>query len=146
MSLSQHSRYSREPLNVLSLVHGTMENVRFRTGVSTSEDAQSYKCSLRSNSRMLRVARCPTVSLPFPPSQAVQAAEWIGYPVLARAAFALGGLGSGFAFNQSELETLVTTAFAHTKQVLGEAAVGVGLGFASWVLCRLQFAGRVGWG
>lgn len=50
--------------------------------------------------------------------EAVEAANWIGYPVLARAAFALGGLGSGFASNKSELEVLVTTAFAHTKQVL----------------------------
>ena len=43
--------------------------------------------------------------------------ESLGYPVLVRAAFALGGLGSGFASNQSELESLVTAAFTHTKQV-----------------------------
>jgi carbamoyl-phosphate synthase/aspartate carbamoyltransferase/dihydroorotase len=35
-----------------------------------------------------------------------------------RAAFALGGLGSGFACNRDELVTLATTAFAHTNQVL----------------------------
>ena len=38
--------------------------------------------------------------------------------MLIRAAFALGGLGSGFASDKNELETLVTSAFAHTKQVL----------------------------
>ena len=54
----------------------------------------------------------------FPPLQAVEAAEAIGYPVLIRAAYALGGLGSGFASDKSELESLVTAAFAHTKQVL----------------------------
>lgn len=46
------------------------------------------------------------------------AAERLGYPVLVRSAFALGGLGSGFANNREELTSLVTSAFAHTSQVL----------------------------
>ncbi|ELT96818.1 hypothetical protein CAPTEDRAFT_177358 [Capitella teleta] len=50
--------------------------------------------------------------------QAVAAASRIGYPVMIRAAYALGGLGSGFAENPEELATLATTAFAHTNQVL----------------------------
>ncbi|XP_070781394.1 multifunctional protein CAD isoform X3 [Enoplosus armatus] len=50
--------------------------------------------------------------------QAVAAAERLGYPVLVRSAFALGGLGSGFANNREELTSLVTSAFAHTSQVL----------------------------
>ncbi|TWW68503.1 CAD protein [Takifugu flavidus] len=50
--------------------------------------------------------------------QAVSAAERLGYPVLVRSAFALGGLGSGFANNSEELVSLVTSAFAHTSQVL----------------------------
>uniref|UniRef100_A0A3B4ZB78 Multifunctional protein CAD n=1 Tax=Stegastes partitus TaxID=144197 RepID=A0A3B4ZB78_9TELE len=50
--------------------------------------------------------------------QAVAAAERLGYPVLVRSAFALGGLGSGFANNRDELTSLVTAAFAHTSQVL----------------------------
>lgn len=50
--------------------------------------------------------------------QAVAAAERLGYPVLVRSAFALGGLGSGFANNRDEMITLVTQAFAHTSQVL----------------------------
>lgn len=49
--------------------------------------------------------------------QAVAAAESLGYPVLVRAAFALGGLGSGFAENKEELISLVTATFAHTKQI-----------------------------
>ncbi|KAK3105241.1 hypothetical protein FSP39_020578 [Pinctada imbricata] len=49
---------------------------------------------------------------------AVAAAERLGYPVLIRAAFALGGLGSGFADNREQLLTLVNGAFAHTSQVL----------------------------
>ena len=35
-----------------------------------------------------------------------------------RSAFALGGLGSGFASDESELRSLAAAAFAHTKQVL----------------------------
>ncbi|XP_071808094.1 multifunctional protein CAD-like [Asterias amurensis] len=50
--------------------------------------------------------------------EAVEAAEKIGYPVMVRAAFALGGLGSGFANSKTELVPLVTAAFAHTSQVL----------------------------
>ncbi|XP_036406499.1 CAD protein isoform X1 [Megalops cyprinoides] len=50
--------------------------------------------------------------------QAVAAAERLGYPVLVRSAFALGGLGSGFANTKEELTALVTQAFAHTSQVL----------------------------
>ena len=56
---------------------------------------------------------CTFVSL-----QAVAAGNSIGYPVLVRAAYALGGLGSGFASNQEELEVLVSSVFSHTKQVL----------------------------
>uniref|UniRef100_A0A8C3A7H1 Carbamoyl-phosphate synthetase 2, aspartate transcarbamylase, and dihydroorotase n=1 Tax=Cyclopterus lumpus TaxID=8103 RepID=A0A8C3A7H1_CYCLU len=50
--------------------------------------------------------------------QALAAAERLGYPVLVRAAFALGGLGSGFANNREELISLVASAFFHTSQVL----------------------------
>ncbi|NP_001276452.1 multifunctional protein CAD isoform 3 [Mus musculus] len=50
--------------------------------------------------------------------QAQAAAERLGYPVLVRAAFALGGLGSGFASTKEELSALVAPAFAHTSQVL----------------------------
>uniref|UniRef100_A0A9J7Y3X2 Carbamoyl-phosphate synthetase 2, aspartate transcarbamylase, and dihydroorotase n=1 Tax=Cyprinus carpio carpio TaxID=630221 RepID=A0A9J7Y3X2_CYPCA len=53
-----------------------------------------------------------------PSEAAVAAAERLGYPVLVRSAFALGGLGSGFANNREEMITLVTQAFAHTSQVL----------------------------
>lgn len=49
---------------------------------------------------------------------AVEAAEKLGYPVLVRAAFALGGLGSGFANNHDELVTIAQQALAHSNQVL----------------------------
>ncbi|CAI4225817.1 unnamed protein product [Auanema sp. JU1783] len=49
---------------------------------------------------------------------AIEAAENIGYPVLVRAAFALGGLGSGFANNRAELINIAQQALAHSDQVL----------------------------
>eukprot|EP00931_Biecheleriopsis_adriatica_P111996 TRINITY_DN864_c0_g1_i1.p1 TRINITY_DN864_c0_g1~~TRINITY_DN864_c0_g1_i1.p1 ORF type:complete len:1585 (-),score=359.91 TRINITY_DN864_c0_g1_i1:13-4767(-) len=51
-------------------------------------------------------------------AEASEAAEKIGFPVLVRAAFALGGLGSGFAQNQEELRNLVTVALVNSPQVI----------------------------
>lgn len=53
----------------------------------------------------------------------VRAANGIGYPVIVRAAFALGGLGSGFASNEQELIELCTKAFATSPQVLVEKSM-----------------------
>lgn len=50
--------------------------------------------------------------------EALEVADKLGYPVLARAAFALGGLGSGFANTPNELRSIVNHAFAHSSQVL----------------------------
>jgi len=50
--------------------------------------------------------------------EAVAAATKIGYPVLVRAAFALGGLGSGFASNEKQLRKLVKKSFANSSQVI----------------------------
>ncbi|KAG0048200.1 hypothetical protein BGZ83_006804 [Gryganskiella cystojenkinii] len=55
--------------------------------------------------------------------EAVSAANEIGYPVICRAAFALGGLGSGFANNDEELIELVSRAFATSPQVLIERSM-----------------------
>lgn len=52
--------------------------------------------------------------------EGIKAAETIGFPVMIRAAFALGGKGSGFANNMPELEELLETAFAYSPQVLVE--------------------------
>jgi carbamoyl-phosphate synthase large subunit len=53
-------------------------------------------------------------------SEALKAAEKIGYPVMARVAYALGGKGSGISRNKQELEEKVSKALSHTKQVLIE--------------------------
>lgn len=51
---------------------------------------------------------------------AMKAAHIIGYPLIIRAAFALGGKGSGFAYNDKELDEMLDTAFAYSPQVLVE--------------------------
>ena len=50
--------------------------------------------------------------------EAVDVANKIGYPVLVRAAFALGGLGSGFAGNDDELKDLAAKAFSVSNKIL----------------------------
>ncbi|KAF9195090.1 hypothetical protein BGZ50_005155 [Haplosporangium sp. Z 11] len=55
--------------------------------------------------------------------EAIAAANEIGYPVICRAAFALGGLGSGFASNDEELIELTSRAFATSPQVLIERSM-----------------------
>nr|CAD7402532.1 unnamed protein product [Timema cristinae] len=50
--------------------------------------------------------------------EALEAAEKLEYPVMARAAFSLGGLGSGFANNKDELRCLAQQALAHSSQLI----------------------------
>uniref|UniRef100_A0A1Y1K525 Multifunctional protein CAD n=2 Tax=Photinus pyralis TaxID=7054 RepID=A0A1Y1K525_PHOPY len=50
--------------------------------------------------------------------EALEAAQRLGYPVMARAAFSLGGLGSGFADNDDELKSLATQALSHSSQLI----------------------------
>ena len=54
---------------------------------------------------------------------AIAAAEQLGYPVIVRAAYALGGLGSGFCDNQEELVALVEKALSFSPQVLVEKSL-----------------------
>jgi carbamoyl-phosphate synthase large subunit len=51
------------------------------------------------------------------------AAEKLGFPLIIRAAYALGGLGSGFCYNMDELKKLATKAFAYSPQVLVEESL-----------------------
>lgn len=52
--------------------------------------------------------------------QGIKAAEEIGFPVIVRAAFALGGQGSGFASDMTELREILDVAFSYSHQVLVE--------------------------
>ena len=55
--------------------------------------------------------------------QARRAATQLGYPVIIRAAYALGGLGSGFCNNEQELDELCEKAFSYSSQVLVEKSL-----------------------
>jgi len=55
--------------------------------------------------------------------QARRAAASLGYPVIIRAAYALGGLGSGFCDNEEELNRLAEKAFSFSPQVLVEKSL-----------------------
>ncbi|MBR6812765.1 MAG: carbamoyl-phosphate synthase large subunit, partial [Oscillospiraceae bacterium] len=61
----------------------------------------------------------------YSPDEARKAAKEIGYPVVLRPAFTLGGTGGGFAENEEELEALVNNAFVQSPvhQVLVEKSV-----------------------
>ncbi|MBD5244835.1 MAG: carbamoyl-phosphate synthase (glutamine-hydrolyzing) large subunit [Barnesiella sp.] len=56
-------------------------------------------------------------------ADALEAAERLGYPVIVRAAYALGGLGSGFCDNEQELVALTEKALSFSPQVLVEKSL-----------------------
>lgn len=56
-------------------------------------------------------------------NDAIRAANELGYPVIVRAAYALGGLGSGFCDNDEELKNIVDKAFSYSPQVLIEKSL-----------------------
>ncbi len=81
--------------------------------------------------RELFVKKIKEIGLKVPISKAVatvdealHAAEQIGYPVICRIAYALGGLGSGVATNKKELADLVKKSFSYTTQILIEEYLG----------------------
>ncbi|MBE0676784.1 MAG: carbamoyl-phosphate synthase (glutamine-hydrolyzing) large subunit [Bacteroidales bacterium] len=55
--------------------------------------------------------------------ESLKAAGKLGYPVIIRAAYTLGGQGSGFASNDDELRKLATRAFSYTSQILVEESL-----------------------
>lgn len=67
--------------------------------------------------RTIKSEACENIAL------ARRAAADLGYPVIIRAAYALGGLGSGFCDNEDELDVLVEKAFSFSPQVLVEKSL-----------------------
>ena len=55
--------------------------------------------------------------------EALEAAAKLGFPIIIRAAYALGGQGSGFAADSYELKTLAAKAFSYSKQILVEESL-----------------------
>jgi carbamoylphosphate synthase large subunit len=85
-----------------------------------TEDRQEFATLMESIDE--QVAPCEAA---YSLEQAIDAAERLSYPVLIRAAFALGGLGSGFAYNKEDLIQLATSAFAMTNQILIDKSLKV---------------------
>lgn len=67
--------------------------------------------------KTIKSEACETIN------QAREAAARLGYPVIIRAAYALGGLGSGFCDNEDELNKLAEKAFSFSPQVLVEKSL-----------------------
>ena len=88
------------------------------TAVETIRDTEDRA---RFNARMGEIgARVPSSEAVTGVQQALAAAERIGYPVMLRIAYALGGLGSGICSDRAALEERATAAFAHASQILIE--------------------------
>ena len=56
-------------------------------------------------------------------NEAKRVAKELGYPIIIRAAFTLGGLGSGFCDNEEELDVLAAKAFTYSPQILVEKSL-----------------------
>ncbi len=56
-------------------------------------------------------------------AEAKEAAKKLGFPIIIRAAYTLGGLGSGFCTNDEELEKLASSAFSYSPQILVEESL-----------------------
>jgi len=82
---------------------------------------------LNTEDRELFTTRLSEIDVKFPQSKAVSTVEGaldyaskIGFPIIVRIAFALGGLGSGICRNKSELKKLAAKALSYSSQILVE--------------------------
>ena len=90
----------------------------------------SVEAIMYTEDRDLFVKKLDEVEVKTPVSQAVEsmadavaAAYKIGFPVIIRSAYALGGMGSGICANETELRKLAESAFAYSKQILVEESL-----------------------
>ena len=86
--------------------------------IITTEDRQLFAAGMEQiGEKCAQSATATTID------EAILAAVEIRYPVIVRAAYALGGLGSGFAQNEAQLKALCSKAFATSPQVLVEKSM-----------------------
>ena len=86
--------------------------------IMNTEDRELFIGKLNEiNVKTIKSEACETIE------QARQAAAELGYPVILRAAYALGGLGSGFCDNEEELNKLAEKAFSFSPQLLVEKSL-----------------------
>ena len=90
----------------------------------------SVEAIMYTEDRDLFVKKLDEIEMKTPVSQAVEnmedaiaAARRIGYPVMVRSAYALGGLGSGICANEEEFLKLAESSFAFSKQILVEESL-----------------------
>ena len=86
--------------------------------IITTEDRELFARSMESIGE-----KCAKSASASSIEQAMKVVDDIGFPVIVRAAYALGGLGSGFANNEVELLELCGKAFAASPQVLIERSM-----------------------
>jgi len=86
--------------------------------IITTEDRQLFAAAMEEIGE-----KCAESCTATNADEAVAAATAIGFPVIVRAAYALGGLGSGFAQNENQLRALCCKAFATSPQVLVEKSM-----------------------
>jgi carbamoyl-phosphate synthase/aspartate carbamoyltransferase len=86
--------------------------------IITTEDRELFARSMESIGE-----KCAKSASANTTEEAMRVVKDIGFPVIVRAAYALGGLGSGFADNERELEDLCNKAFAASPQVLIERSM-----------------------
>ncbi|KAI9845851.1 MAG: carbamoyl-phosphate synthase (glutamine-hydrolyzing) cpa2 [Sclerophora amabilis] len=86
--------------------------------LETSEDRDLFAKAL--NEINIPIAESTAVSTT---EEALAAAEKIGYPIIVRSAYALGGLGSGFAVNEEELKNLSSRSLTLSPQILVEKSL-----------------------
>ena len=85
------------------------------TTIILSEDRQKFADHLRSLDISTPQSKAATNQ-----KQAIEIAKELGFPVMIRSGFALGGQGSGIATNANELKDITTVAFSFVSQVLIE--------------------------
>ncbi len=86
--------------------------------IMDTEDRELFDQKLNEiNVKTIKSEACESIE------QAKNAAAELGYPVILRAAYALGGLGSGFCDNEEELLKLAEKAFSFSPQVLVEKSL-----------------------
>jgi carbamoylphosphate synthase large subunit len=86
--------------------------------IITTEDRQLFARAMEEIGE-----KCAESASAVNADEAIAAAKSIGFPVIVRAAYALGGLGSGFAQNEAQLRALCAKAFATSPQVLIEKSM-----------------------
>lgn len=86
--------------------------------IITTEDRQLFASAMEEIGE-----KCAQSCTATNQEEAVAAAKAIGFPIIVRAAYALGGLGSGFAQNENQLKALCGKAFATSPQVLVEKSM-----------------------